>query len=112
MTIKKGSNDKETIVSVRNQKIKEVIKVKNFLKGSLVETLTKCGNPNCRCSKGQRHNALHLSFKTKGKTRRVYIPRGLEGETRQWLNNRKELLSLLEEIFQLNLIILKDKDRK
>lgn len=113
MKSKNTEAKKSRVEKMRDNRIEKIGDYKNFLKGSLVETLTRCGNPNCKCAKGQRHQVLHLSYKDGKKTRRVYIPRDLAGEVRKWINNRKKLLKLLNEIFELNVELIKStKGRK
>ena len=93
----------------RDRILRKIMDHRNFLKGSAVETLTRCGNPNCHCAKGQRHQVLHLSYKDGKKTKRVYIPRQQEKKVREWIKNRKKILDLLKKAFELNLRLLKEQ---
>ena len=107
---KKGA--KSAIERKRDAAIEKIGDYRNFLKGSLLETLTRCGNPNCRCARGQRHEVLHLSYSTKGKTKRVYIPRSQAKTVKARIKNRKKILDLLEKILDLNLQLLKEERGK
>ncbi len=104
---KKGA--KSGIECKLDAQIEKIGKYRNFLKGSLVETLTRCGNPNCRCARGQRHEVLHLSYKDGSKTKRVYIPRAQAEEVKRWIKNRKKILDLLKKAFEFNLRLLKER---
>ena len=39
-----------------------------LIMGSLAEVGVKCGNPRCRCARGERHTAYVLTSKARGKT--------------------------------------------
>lgn len=45
-----------------------------FIKGSVVVLKVTCGKANCRCMKGEKHQAIYLSQSVNGKTRITYIP--------------------------------------
>ena len=44
---------------------------KTITKGSIYTQKKKCGNPHCRCARGQLHTARILSFSHEGKTRLI-----------------------------------------
>jgi len=90
--------------------MERILDLREFLKGSLVETEVRCGKPNCRCARGHRHRVLHLSYSQGGRTKRVYVPRPLANEVRKWIANRKKLMRLLDEVLELNLELIKDKE--
>ena len=93
----------------RDRLMEEILDFREFLKGSLLETKTRCGKPNCRCAKGDRHTVLHLSYKQGGKTKRVYIRRELAPEVRKWIRNRKKIQSRLDKAFELNVDLVREK---
>jgi hypothetical protein len=72
--------------------------------GSLVERYTCCNNPNCHCADpNQRHGPYYqLSWKEAGKT----VSRLLSGEEaalyREWIDNRRHLESVLQEMRDLS----------
>lgn len=96
----------------RDELAKQVAELREFLKGSLVETQIRCGKANCKCTRDERHKALHLSYKQGGHTKRVYIPRRLAAEVEKWIGNRKKLRKLLLQIFELNLRLIKEKGKQ
>jgi hypothetical protein len=72
----------------------------------------RCGRPSCRCHHGgPLHTGQHLTLKEDGKTRSVYVPKQLLPEVRSWLAEHKRLKSLLKEIHQLTLALLKARAR-
>ena len=45
-----------------------------LLKGSFVEVRRTCGNPGCKCARGQKHLCRQLSASVQGKTRTWNVP--------------------------------------
>lgn len=50
-----------------------MLKAESMLKGSVYNRTCKCGNPNCKCAKGELHNTPTLSLSQDGKTQLVYL---------------------------------------
>ena len=72
----------------------------------------RCGRPSCRCHHGgPLHTGQHLTFKEGGKTRSVYVPHALLPEVRTWLAEHKRLTTLLHEIHQLSVALLRARAR-
>ena len=72
----------------------------------------RCGRPSCRCHHGgPLHRGQHLTFKEGGKTRSVYVPKELLPEVRSWLAEHQRLKSLLREIHQLTVALLRARAR-
>lgn len=47
---------------------------KALLRGSLITFRRKCGNPNCRCSKGELHESPALSVRAQDKSYLITLP--------------------------------------
>jgi hypothetical protein len=72
----------------------------------------RCGRPSCRCHHGgPLHTGQHLTFKEGGKTRSVYVPKDLLPEVRAWRAEHRRLKTLLREIHQLTLALLRARAR-
>ena len=65
--------------------------------------LVTCGNPNCRCARGERHAALYLVFRREGRVHQVHVPASLEAQVRQWVATDHTVRSLLDEVSRLTL---------
>ena len=74
-----------------------------FLAATLVAFRRKCGRPGCHCQSGPGHPACHPTFKAKGKTRSIYVPKDLIPEVRQWIDEHKRIKPLLRHISRLAL---------
>lgn len=80
---------------------------KPALAGTLSEVKKLCGQPSCRCRKGEPHKAWHLSFKVKGKSKNVYVPKDLLDDVRSWIAEHKRLKTLQAEIHQLTVALIR-----
>ncbi len=74
---------------------------RGLVRGTLLQRKRRCGKPNCRCAKGEGHEALLLVISEKGRTRQLYIPKEWETRVRQWVKDYQHVRQLLEEISRL-----------
>lgn len=91
----------------RDARIKELANAKPMIQGSLCKVGTRCGNPNCRCARGEKHTAHILTRKVRGKTRTNYVPVGMLEEVEAWAREYRRVKELMKEISQLNEQILR-----
>jgi len=68
------------------------------LRGSLIERYLTCGNPNCKCARGQRHGpGWYLSVTLgPGRTTGTIVPVQLLERVRRWIENCHKLKEHLE----------------
>lgn len=95
------------IARQRDARVKELVPRCPPLAASLVQIARRCGNPRCRCARGEKHVGWYLTRKEKGKTRTVYVPVDLTEEVRAWVEEHQRLKKLVEEISQLNLALIR-----
>ena len=69
-----------------------------LLKGSLVRMARACGNPRCRCARGEKHVSLYLSVRVGGSRKMLYIPPAWENAIRAWVEGGHLAGQLLDEI--------------
>lgn len=70
-----------------------------FVAASLVCVPHRCGNPRCKCARGEGAPSWRLTYKDRHqKTVTVYVPVALRQEVRQWVENDRALKSLVSEI--------------
>ena len=84
---------------------------KPVLAATLTQVKKRCGQPTCRCHQGQPHLAWHLTYKVKGRTRTVYVPHDLLDDVRAWIAEHQRLKSLLDEIHQLTVALIRTHTR-
>ena len=89
--------------------------VTDILRGSLVERYVTCGNPACKCAKGERHGPIWYLTVTlgRGRTTGGIIPAEQVDEVRAWIENYHKLKDQLEKISEINRELLRrERDRK
>jgi len=73
-----------------------------LLHGTLNPRSVTCGNPGCRCARGERHPALYLVFRREGRLHQLFVPAALHAQVRQWVATDRVVRSLLEELSRLS----------
>ena len=83
--------------------------VAEILRGSLVERYVTCGNPSCKCSKGQRHGPMWYLTVTlgRGHTTGGIIPSDKVEQVRGWIQNYRQVKDHLERISEINRELLR-----
>lgn len=101
-------------VRQRDARLKILRNIGPFITGSIVKIAHTCGNVNCKCASGEKHENYYLTYKIHKKTKTRYIPVFLEKDVKQWSSEYKRLKDLLREITELQLKIIKQsgKERK
>jgi hypothetical protein len=90
-----------------DSRLKKLTASQPVLAASLVRITKCCGRRSCRCYRGDKHVAYHLSYKVRQKTHVVYVPVDLLEEVRSWIDEHHRLKRLLQEISQLSLALVR-----
>ena len=88
-------------------RLKKVALSKPILIASLAQIDKVCGKPNCRCVRGVKHRARHLTFTQQGRTRALHVPADFTEEVRSWIEEYHKLQTLLREISELSLMLVR-----
>jgi hypothetical protein len=72
----------------------------SLLRGSLVPMARTCGKAGCHCQQGEKHISLYLAVRRDNRRVMIYVPPTMENTVRDWVENAKEVDSLLEFISQ------------
>ena len=83
--------------NVRSE-LTKIVHDQEFVRASLVTMSRVCGNPNCKCAKGQKHVSLYLSRSERGKTEKLFVPRRYETQVKKWIENYRRMRELADEI--------------
>ena len=86
----------------RDARVKELASLGPVMQGSFAEIGVTCGNPNCRCARGEKHRSHILTKKVRGKTKSLYVPVDMVEEVRGWIEEHRRAKKLLKEISELN----------
>ena len=100
------------ILRMLQGRLKQLATTSPVLAASFGTYTHRCGRPACRCHHGgPLHQGQHLTFKERGKTRSVYVPKDLLPEVRAWRAEHQRLKQLLHEIHQLSVALLRARAR-
>jgi hypothetical protein len=79
------------------------------LRGSLVERYVTCGNPSCKCARGERHGPMWYLTVTlgPGRTTGGIISADQVEQVRRWIENYQRLKEDLERISEINRELLR-----
>ncbi len=80
----------------------QLLSTSGLLHGYIVERQKTCGRRGCRCERGERHPAVYVYRRHKGKLRQLYVSKPHDANVRRWVAQDKELRALLEEIWEIN----------
>lgn len=84
------------------------------LRGSLLERYVTCGNPDCKCARGECHGPVWYLTVTLGPGRTISaVVSGDQRETvRRWIENYRKLKGDLEKISEINRELLRRQRQK
>ena len=84
------------------------------LRGSLIERYVTCGNPDCKCARGQRHGPVWYLTVTlgPGRTASAVIPATQLEAVRRWIQNYRKTKDDLEKISAINRELLRRQRKK
>lgn len=84
------------------------------LRGSLMERYMTCGNPNCKCARGERHGPVWYLSVTLDQTHRSgsTVPAEQVDQVRHWINNYQRVKDHLEKISDINRELLRRQKLK
>jgi hypothetical protein len=106
-------NEKEKIKRRLKYLEQKMSQVGHVMRGTVVNVSTKCGNPNCKCAKGEKHLQEYFSLNKDKKTIWVFLGRHRAEKAKTYIDNYKKTIDLMEEMTILNLRLLKmDKSKK
>lgn len=88
--------------------------LEEVLRGSLLERYLTCGNPNCKCARGERHGPVWYLSVTLDQSHRsgVTVPPEELEQVRRWTENYQQVKQRLEKISDINReLLLRQKQR-
>jgi hypothetical protein len=99
----------ELALRQRRQGLAKLPPVAQILRGSLMERYVTCGNPSCKCARGEKHGpSWYLSVTLgPGRTTGSVIPDEKVDEVRGWIENYHKLKDQLEKISDINRELLR-----
>mgnify|MGYP006299372277 FL=1 len=86
----------------RDAKLRQLAEAGPMIQGSLTRIGVTCGNPNCKCARGEKHLSHILTKKVRGKSKSLYVPVDMVETVRKWVEEHKRVKRLLKEVSELN----------
>lgn len=86
----------------RDAKLRQLAEAGPMIQGSLTRIGVTCGNPNCKCARGEKHVSHILTKKVRGKSKSLYVPVDMVETVRKWVEEHKRVKRLLKEVSELN----------
>ncbi len=99
----------ELALRQRKQGLAKLPPVAGILRGSLMERYVTCGNPSCKCARGERHGPTwYLSVTLgPGRTTGSIIPEEKVDEVRSGIEDYHKVKEQLEKISDINRELLR-----
>jgi len=84
------------------------------LRGSLMERYLTCGNPDCKCARGERHGPVWYLSVTLDQSRRLgnTVHADQVQQVRQWIENYHRVKERLEKISDINRELLRREKKQ
>lgn len=60
-----------------------------------------CGKPNCRCTRGHKHESLYVARSAQGKHYMKCVPNVKEARVKAWVQRYKEVKETIDELSAL-----------
>lgn len=85
-----------------------------ILRGSLMERYLTCGNPACKCARGERHGPVWYLSVTLDQSHRIgsTVPAEQLEQVRRWIENYHRVKERLEKISDINRELLRRQKRQ
>ena len=91
-------NLKGSLTRKRSILMKELRSLSSLVEGSLVQTKKKCGNPTCKCARGDLHPTYLLTWKEGGITKTFYVSKKLLPKVENAWNSYLRLKQIIKEV--------------
>jgi len=84
------------------------------LRGSLMERYLTCGNPECKCARGERHGPVWYLSVTLDQSQRSgsTVPADQVEQVRRWIGNYHQVKEQMEKISDINRELLRRQKRR
>jgi hypothetical protein len=100
--------EKKKLEAARRDLMRQLKRIGPVIGDTVVVVQRKCGKESCACHRnGPKHPAMFVTWKEKGKSRALYVPRGKEAEVRRWAENHKALRALIRRITEVQKRIIR-----
>ncbi len=105
--------DMRALLADYQQRLEDLLPLRQLLRGSVYELKTRCGKPSCHCAstEGPLHSSAVLSWSERGKTRLRTLPAGDTAHLRHLAENYRRFRQDRAALVKLHRQILVAIDR-
>lgn len=91
---------------------RQLPRLDDVLRGSLIERYKRCGNPGCHCAAGRGHGPkYYLSVSFPGERPQMdYVPQEASAQVRSGLAHYQRAREILEQICEINRELLRRRE--
>ena len=82
--------------------LRKILSNGGVLHGTLLQRRRVCGKPNCKCTRGEKHESFYLVVTEGGQSRQLYVPKDWEPTVRQWVQDYQRARELMDEVSRLH----------
>ncbi len=82
--------------------LRKILNASGLMHGTLIRRRRLCGKPNCRCTRGHKHESLYVVVTEGGKPRQLYVPPQWEQTVRQWIDEYQKARQLMDEVSRIH----------
>jgi hypothetical protein len=90
-------------------RLNQVLATQGIIRGTLLRRQRRCGNAGCHCAKGPGHPALYLILSDGARQRQLYIPRNWHDRVCQWVDNHRQVRTLIHALSELHWKRIQDR---
>ena len=103
----------QALMADYHQRLKDLLPLRQLLKGSVYELKTRCGKSSCHCASphGPLHTTTVLSWSERGKTRLRTLPSGEQARLRRLAENYRRFRQARAALVKLHRRMLVPLDR-
>jgi len=82
--------------------LRKILNDSGLMHGTLIRRRRLCGKPNCRCTRGHKHEGLYVVVTEGGKARQLYVPPQWEQTVQRWIDAYQQARQLMDEVSRIH----------
>ena len=86
---------------------KQLGQVGLFMRGSIVVLGTKCGNPRCKCARGEKHQQYYFSLTKDKRTKLIFLGKKRLAQAQLYVVNYQKVCAIIDQMTLINMELLR-----
>lgn len=92
-------------------RLSQLISTGALMRATLTVRERVCGKATCKCAAGEKHSSLYLVSRQDGQLRQLFVPKDLETQVREWVEQYQRALALLEKISEFHWKRIQEREK-